>query len=58
MGRNLILFIPMVLFLPRLFGASALWWVLACYDIPIMIYGGIAYLRHGQQLKLGEISIA
>lgn len=51
MGRNLVLFIPFVLILPRIFGATAIWWVFACCDIPIMIYGGLAYIRHGRELK-------
>lgn len=55
MGRNLFLFIPVVWLLPKLFGASAVWWVFACCDIPIMIYGAAAYMRHGAQLKSASL---
>ncbi len=51
MGRNLILFIPVVLLLPKIFGAPALWWTFACCDLPIIIYIFVVYIRHGQQLK-------
>ncbi|MDO5695156.1 MAG: MATE family efflux transporter [Eubacteriales bacterium] len=49
-GRNLILFVPVVFFLPATFGAAAIWWIFAVCDVVAVGYGMMMYMKHGRLL--------
>ncbi len=54
MMRQIILFIPVVIFLPRMFGISGLWWSLPLVDGIVIVTGIIMYLKTILKIRKSE----